>query len=51
MPVIEVTNLHKRYGETVAVQLQESQLPDRLRGAEALELYASFYRRPADRSS
>ncbi|MFI7076864.1 ABC transporter ATP-binding protein [Micromonospora sp. NPDC049903] len=109
MPVIEVTNLHKRYGETVAVadvsftvaageifgvlgpngagksttvecvaglrvpdgggvsvlgldprrdgtrlrqhvgvQLQESQLPDRLRVAEALELYASFYRRPAD---
>ncbi|PZG23953.1 multidrug ABC transporter ATP-binding protein [Micromonospora craterilacus] len=109
MPVIEVTNLHKRYGETVAVddvsftveageifgvlgqngagktttvecvaglrvpdgggvsvlgldprrdanrlrqlvgvQLQESQLPDRLRVAEALELYASFYRDPAD---
>ncbi len=109
MPVIEVTNLHKRYGETVAVddvsftvaageifgvlgpngagktttvecaaglrapdgggvsvlgldprrdaarlrqqvgvQLQESQLPGRLRVAEALELYASFYRDPAD---
>ncbi|RIV37202.1 ABC transporter ATP-binding protein [Micromonospora radicis] len=109
MPVIEVTNLHKRYGRTVAVddvsfdvaageifgvlgpngagktttveivaglrvpdggevsvlgldprrdaarlrqsvgvQLQESQLPDRLRVAEALELYASFYRDPAD---
>ncbi|WFE46213.1 ABC transporter ATP-binding protein [Verrucosispora sp. WMMD1129] len=109
MPVIEVTSLHKRYGETVAVadvsfdveageifgvlgpngagktttvecvaglrvpdgggvsvlgldprrdatrlrqlvgvQLQESQLPDRLRVAEALELYASFYREPAD---
>ncbi|MGC5050214.1 ABC transporter ATP-binding protein [Micromonospora sp. DT48] len=109
MPVIEVTNLHKRYGDTVAVddvsfhvetgeifgvlgpngagktttvecvaglrvpdggevsvfgldprrdaarlrqlvgvQLQESQLPDRLRVAEALELYASFYRDPAD---
>ncbi|WP_341717808.1 ABC transporter ATP-binding protein [Micromonospora sp. FIMYZ51] len=109
MPVIEVTNLHKRYGETVAVddvsfdvaageifgvlgpngagktttvecvaglrvpdggevsvlgldprrdatrlrqqvgvQLQESQLPDRLRVAEALDLYASFYRDPAD---
>ena len=109
MPVIEVTNLHKRYGETVAVddvsftvetgeifgvlgpngagktttvecvaglrvpdgggvsvlgldprrdasrlrqlvgvQLQESQLPDRLRVTEALELYASFYRDPAD---
>ncbi|MFY1578828.1 ABC transporter ATP-binding protein [Verrucosispora sp. WMMD703] len=109
MPVIEVTSLHKRYGEAVAVadvsfdveageifgvlgpngagktttvecvaglrvpdgggvsvlgldprrdatrlrqlvgvQLQESQLPDRLRVAEALELYASFYREPAD---
>ncbi|WBB55283.1 ABC transporter ATP-binding protein [Verrucosispora sp. WMMD573] len=109
MPVIEVTSLHKRYGDTVAVadvsfdvevgeifgvlgpngagktttvecvaglrvpdgggvsvlgldprrdaarlrqqvgvQLQESQLPDRLRVAEALELYASFYRDPAD---
>ena len=109
MPVIEVTDLHKRYGDLVAVddvsfaveageifgvlgpngagktttvecvaglrapdagavrslgldprrdaaqlrqrvgvQLQESQLPDRLRVAEALELYASFYRNPAD---
>ncbi|MEU8256016.1 ABC transporter ATP-binding protein [Micromonospora inaquosa] len=109
MPVIEVTKLHKRYGDLVAVddvsfaveageifgvlgpngagktttvecvaglrvpdgggvsvlgldprrdaaqlrqrvgvQLQESQLPDRLRVAEALELYASFYRNPAD---
>ncbi|MFI7021370.1 ABC transporter ATP-binding protein [Micromonospora sp. NPDC049900] len=109
MSVIEVTSLHKRYGETVAVadvsftvadgeifgvlgpngagksttvecvaglrvpdgggvsvlgldprrdgarlrqqvgvQLQESQLPDRLRVAEALELYASFYREPDD---
>jgi ABC-2 type transport system ATP-binding protein len=109
MPVIEVTNLHKRYGDLVAVddvsftvaageifgvlgpngagktttveclaglrvpdgggvsvlgldprrdasplrqrlgvQLQESQLPDRLRVAEALELYASFYPQPAD---
>ncbi|GAA0377395.1 ABC transporter ATP-binding protein [Micromonospora gifhornensis] len=109
MPVIEVSHLHKRYGETVAVQdvsfdvaageifgvlgpngagktttvecvaglrvpdggevsvlgldprrdatrlrhlvgvqLQESRLPDRLRVAEALEMYASFYRDPAD---
>ncbi|MET7748214.1 ABC transporter ATP-binding protein [Micromonospora sp. NPDC005367] len=109
MPVIEVTNLHKRYGDLVAVedvsftveageifgvlgpngagktttvecvsglrvpdrggvsvlgldprrdgahlrqrvgvQLQESQLPDRLRVAEAMELFASFYRDPAD---
>ncbi len=109
MPVIEVTNLHKRYGGLVAVddvsfmveageifgilgpngagktttvecvaglrspdggdvavlgldprrdgaqlrervgmQLQESLLPDQLRVGEALELYASFYRDPAD---
>jgi ABC-2 type transport system ATP-binding protein len=108
-PVIEVRQLHKRYGETVAVddisfevhegeifgilgpngagktttvecieglrnpdggtvsvlgldpsrnrneltqrlgtQLQDSQLPDKLRVDEALELYSSFYRNPAD---
>jgi ABC-2 type transport system ATP-binding protein len=29
-------------------QLQDSQLPDRLQVAEALELYSSFYRAPAD---
>ncbi|ASW56906.1 ABC transporter ATP-binding protein [Plantactinospora sp. KBS50] len=33
--------------QRLGVQLQESQLPDRLRVGEALELYASFYRRPA----
>jgi ABC-2 type transport system ATP-binding protein len=109
MPVIEVSNLHKRYGETVAVedvsftvdsgeifgilgpngagktttvecvsglrgrdggavrvlgkdpdrdgaqlrelvgvQLQESQLPEKIQVWEALELYSSFYRAPAD---
>jgi len=109
-PVIEVRQLHKRYGETVAVddisfavqegevfgilgpngagktttvecieglrnpdrgtvsvlgldpsheraeltqrlgvQLQDSQLPDKLRVDEALDLYSSFYRNPADR--
>jgi len=108
-PVIEVRQLHKRYGETVAVddisfavqegeifgvlgpngagktttveciegvrnpdrgtvsvlgldpgrdraeltqrlgvQLQDSQLPDKLRVDEALDLYSSFYRNPAD---
>jgi ABC-2 type transport system ATP-binding protein len=36
--------LHERVG----VQLQHSALPDRIRVAEAVELYASFYRRPAD---
>ena len=108
-PVIEVRQLHKRYGDTVAVddisftvhqgeifgilgpngagktttvecieglrnpdrgtvsvlgldpgrdraeltqrlgaQLQDSQLPDKLRVDEALDLYSSFYRNPAD---
>jgi ABC-2 type transport system ATP-binding protein len=32
----------------VGVQLQESQLPDKLKVREALELYASFYPTPAD---
>lgn len=43
-PRRDATQLRQRVG----VQLQESQLPDRLRVAEALELYASFYRDPAD---
>ena len=34
--------------ERLGVQLQESRLPDQLRVAEALELYSSFYRDPAD---
>ena len=34
--------------ELVGAQLQEAQLPDRLQVGEALELFASFYRRPAD---
>ncbi|HEY0936210.1 MAG TPA: ABC transporter ATP-binding protein [Trebonia sp.] len=32
----------------VGVQLQESQLPDKLTAGEALDLYASFYPDPAD---
>jgi ABC-2 type transport system ATP-binding protein len=36
--------LHRRLG----VQLQESALPDRMQVGEALDLYASFYPRPAD---
>ncbi len=32
----------------LGVQLQESQLPDRLKVWEALDLYSSFYPRPAD---
>ncbi|QYN20786.1 ABC transporter ATP-binding protein [Amycolatopsis sp. DSM 110486] len=34
--------------QRLGVQLQESRLPDRLRVDEALELYSSFYRKPAD---
>ena len=38
----------QRLYQRIGVQLQESQLQDRLRGAEALDLYASFYPHPAD---
>jgi ABC-2 type transport system ATP-binding protein len=34
--------------QRLGVQLQDSQLPERLQVAEALELYSSFYRAPAD---
>jgi ABC-2 type transport system ATP-binding protein len=34
--------------ELVGVQLQESALPPKIRVGEAVEIYASFYRRPAD---
>jgi ABC-2 type transport system ATP-binding protein len=34
--------------QQLGVQLQDSQLPDKLQVTEALELYSSFYRRPAD---
>ncbi|HEX8005555.1 MAG TPA: ABC transporter ATP-binding protein [Trebonia sp.] len=34
--------------QVLGAQLQESQLPARLRVAEALDLYSSFYRTPAD---
>lgn len=43
-PRADRAELRQRLG----VQLQQSQLPDRLRVGEALELYASFYRKPAD---
>ena len=32
----------------VGAQLQESELPERLKVGEAMELYSSFYDRPAD---
>jgi ABC-2 type transport system ATP-binding protein len=34
--------------QALGVQLQDSQLPDRLKVAEALDLYSSFYSDPAD---
>jgi ABC-2 type transport system ATP-binding protein len=34
--------------QVLGAQLQDSALPERLRVAEALELYSSFYRAPAD---
>ncbi|MBV9802706.1 MAG: ABC transporter ATP-binding protein, partial [Solirubrobacterales bacterium] len=43
-PRRDARELHERVG----VQLQHSALPDRMRVAEAVELYASFYRDPAD---
>jgi ABC-2 type transport system ATP-binding protein len=43
-PRRDAAELHQRVG----VQLQDSQLPERLRVAEALELYSSFYGHPAD---
>jgi ABC-2 type transport system ATP-binding protein len=43
-PVRDRAELTQRVG----VQLQDSQLPARLRVAEALKLYGSFYRNPAD---
>ncbi|GHE86887.1 multidrug ABC transporter ATP-binding protein [Amycolatopsis deserti] len=43
-PRRDTAELRRRLG----VQLQETELPDRLRVGEALELYASFYPDPAD---
>ena len=43
-PLTDRHRLHQRIG----VQLQESQLQEKLRVREALELYASFYPNPAD---
>ncbi|MEU4423562.1 ABC transporter ATP-binding protein [Actinoplanes sp. NPDC024001] len=34
--------------QVLGAQLQESELPDKLRVGEAMELYSSFYRDPAD---
>ena len=43
-PRRDAVELHRRVG----AQLQESALPDRMKVGEALDLYASFYPRPAD---
>ncbi|MGH3226977.1 MAG: ABC transporter ATP-binding protein [Streptosporangiaceae bacterium] len=43
-PLRDRAELTQRLG----VQLQDSQLPERLRVGEVLELYGSFYRTPAD---
>jgi ABC-2 type transport system ATP-binding protein len=43
-PQRDTAELRQRLG----IQLQESELPDKLRVGEAVELYASFYRKPAD---
>src|SRR5690606_15404470 len=43
-PVAEAEELRQRLG----VQLQESQLPDRLRVEEALDLYGAFYPEPPE---
>jgi ABC-2 type transport system ATP-binding protein len=43
-PRADAHRLHQRIG----VQLQETHLPEKLKVGEALELYASFYRNPAD---
>jgi ABC-2 type transport system ATP-binding protein len=39
---------HAELSQLLGAQLQDSQLPERLRVREALELYSSFYREPAD---
>jgi len=38
----------RRLNESLGVQLQNTELPDNLKVREALQLYASFYRSPAD---
>jgi ABC-2 type transport system ATP-binding protein len=43
-PGRDVGELRRRLG----IQLQESQMPDRIEVGEALDLYASFYESPAD---
>jgi ABC-2 type transport system ATP-binding protein len=39
-----------RLRQILGMQLQESELPEKIKVAEALDLYASFYEHPADQS-
>jgi len=50
---ISVCGIDPRHGtgelrELLGAQLQESELPDKLKVSEAMELYSSFYRDPTD---
>ena len=45
---MDPANEGRAFREAVGIQLQESRLPDKQTVGEALELYASFYRRPRD---
>ena len=50
MSVLGYPAADRRLREVVGVQLQDAQLPDKIRVAEALDLFASFYPRPANTS-
>ena len=50
MTVLGYPVADRRLREVVGVQLQDAQLPDKMRVAEALDLFASFYPRPANPS-
>src|ERR1700748_1161442 len=39
---------HAELTQRLGVQLQDSQMPERLEVGEALDLYSSFYRQPTD---
>jgi ABC-2 type transport system ATP-binding protein len=45
---LDVLSNAKELRQRVGIQLQASELPDKLRVGEALELFASFYREPAN---
>lgn len=45
---LDPTADRKELHQILGIQLQESQFPDNLKVAEALDLYSSFYRDPAD---